>query len=56
MKTAILDRTINDNALRIVDSSTMGCTLASEPSGLPGFCRGMRVHRSKSYGCHSSNA
>ena len=48
METAILDRTINDITLRIVDSSTMGCTLASGPSGLPGFCRGMRVPRPKS--------
>ena len=27
MESAILDRTINENALRIVDSSTMGRTL-----------------------------
>ena len=43
MESAILDRTINENALRIVDSSTMGRTLVSGPGGLPGFCRGMRV-------------
>ena len=43
MESAILETTINDNALRIVDSSTTRGTLVSGPNGLLGFCRGMRV-------------
>ena len=40
-QSAILNSTIRESALRIVDSSTMGRTLVSGPFGLPGFCRGI---------------
>ena len=48
MWSVILDSTIRESALHIVDSSTMGRTLVSGPFGLPGFCRGIGMPWPKS--------
>ena len=36
---AILDRTTKDSVFRSAESRTIGRTLVSGPTGLPGFCR-----------------
>lgn len=57
-RSEILDRTMRDSVLRIVDRSTIGRSrmLVSGPFCLFGFCRGMRMPSPRSNGCPSSIA
>ena len=55
-RSEILDSTMRDSVLRIVDRSTIGRMLVNGPFCLLGFCRGMRMPSPRSKGCPSSSA
>ena len=55
-RSEILNRTMRDSVLRIVDKSTIGRMLDIGPFCLLGFCIGMRMPSPRSKGCPSSIA